>query len=219
MTLTFAAIFFPLEYVIPLIIPLNLVLCIYLVARHHDGVDYALFLQKIIPLTLLGMPVGMVLYYMTEAASLKWIFGLFVLALSLLEIAHLMRRKQQSALHPTGMWPTIFWLLGCGVVQGLWVSGGPVAAYWAGRNIADKKTFRSTLSLLWIVLNVVLLITHLIAGTINVVSARASALLLPAVIVGIVLGEIIHTRLPERGFRLFVYLVLAFAGVAILLRG
>jgi len=205
--------------VIPLIIPLNLVLCVYLVVRHHDGVDYRLFLQKIIPLSLLGMPVGMWLYYRTEAASLKWVFGLFVLALSLLEIAHLVRRKGQSTLHPTGLRQTIFWLLGCGVVQGLWVSGGPVAAYWAGRNIADKNTFRSTLSLLWIVLNVVLLITHLIAGTIDIASIRTSALLLPAVLIGIVLGEIVHTRLPERGFRIFVYLVLAFAGAAILWRG
>lgn len=218
-TLTFAALLFPLDFVIPVIIPLNLIICAYLVLRHHDGIDYNLLLRRIIPLTLLGMPVGLLLYYATDVTSLKWAFGAFVLVLSLLEINYLVRRAGNGALRPTASRQTILWLLGGGVIQGLWVSGGPLVAYWAGRNIADKKTFRSTLALLWLVLNAVLLITHLIGGTINADSARTSAILLPFLAAGIVLGEIVHSHLPERAFRIFVYVVLAFAGAAILLKG
>lgn len=216
--LTLAALIYPIEYVIPVIIPLNILATGYLILRHWSGIEKQTLVKKILPLTCLGMPVGFLIFTVTQAEKMKFAFGLFVICLAVFELIRLIRTNPEAPDKPLSKVGTIFWLFGGGVIQGLWVSGGPMLAYWAGRNIHDKGRFRSTLSSLWFILNIVLFIGHFIAGRINAPSAWTSAVLLPFLALGLAFGEFIHERIPEKKFRLLVSGVLVFTGAAIVIR-
>jgi uncharacterized membrane protein YfcA len=216
--LTFAVNFFPIHFLIPVVVPLNVAICGYLVIRHHSDIRRRMLVRKILPPVCVGMPVGIIIFDV-QIDGLKWAFGLFVLCVSLFELVNTARADRNAVTRPLSGPASLFWLLGGGVVQGLWVSGGPLIAYWAGRSLPDKGDFRSTLSCLFLILNVLLLFTHLFGGRINPESLRVSLVLLPVVFLGIAAGEWLHVRLPEKGFRVVVFSVLVFAGTAIVLRG
>jgi uncharacterized membrane protein YfcA len=217
--ITFAVNFFPIDGLIPVVVPLNLAICSYLVIRHHRGIDKKLLLSKILPPVCVGLPVGFFVFTTVGTGNLKWAFGLFVLVLSVCELWRTVRSDRDTLIRPLSPLVSITWLLGGGIAQGLWVSGGPLVAYWASRTLPEKGAFRSTLSCLFLILNMVLFVSHLAAGRINLESLRTSLWLLPAVSFGILAGEWLHVRLEERWFRVTVYAVLVFAGAAIVIRG
>jgi len=217
--MTFAVNFYSIEKLIPLVVPLNVAMCSILVIRHHAGIRKRLLLRTILPPVCIGMPVGLLILTLADTAGLKWAFGLFVLLVSASELVRTARAHRDALIRPLSPLASALWLLGGGIVQGLWVSGGPLVAYWAGRSLPEKGAFRSTLSCLFLVLNLLLLGIHAAAGRIDLTTPRESLPLLPAVLVGILSGEWLHARLPERGFRMVVFVVLVFAGASIVIRG
>lgn len=214
--LTLAVHLYRIDYLIPILVPLNLLLCAYLAIRHYEDIDLGILLKKVLPLTCLGMPVGLYVFNTVGTETLKFAFGLFVLCLSALELYRTIRTSGDEAPKPLGGLPAALLLFIGGIVQGIWVSGGPVVAYWAGRDIPEKKRFRSTLVALWLILNAILFVSHSLTGSITAETGRTSLLLLPATICALVAGEWIHDRLPERVFRISVYALLVFAGISII---
>jgi uncharacterized membrane protein YfcA len=217
--LTFAVNFYPIDSLIPVVVPLNVVICSILAIRHHSGIQKEMLLRKILPPVCLGMPVGLMILNLVDTGRLKWAFGLFVLIVSSSELLRTARAHKDTLVRPLSTVGSITWLLGGGIIQGLWVSGGPPIAYWAGRSLPEKGAFRSTLSCLFLILNVLLFVTHLAIGRITLETLKISLLLLPAVLLGILVGEWLHVKLPERGFRMVVFVVLVFAGTSIVIRG
>ncbi len=217
--LTVAAHIFPLDFLIPVIIPINLAATTYIAWRHFSDIDWQIFLKRIVPLTLIGQPVGMAVFYMVNVDGLKWTYGVFVLCLSIFELSQALKMDANLPVRPMKSRWSFAWLISGGFIQGLWVSGGPLIGYWAARNIHDKHIFRSTLTALWLLLNSILLVTHLISGKINAETGRVSAWMLIPLAVGLFMGERLHDRLPQRSFKLLVYAVLVFAGASIIIRG
>jgi hypothetical protein len=109
-------------------------------------------------------------------------------------------------------------LLGAGVIQGIYASGGPMLVYAIGREGLTKKVFRSTLSMVWIVLNVFLLARFLLAGDYDREAALDILLLVPTVPLGILLGEWVHHRIDERRFRMAVLALLVAAAISLIVR-
>jgi uncharacterized membrane protein YfcA len=109
-------------------------------------------------------------------------------------------------------------LVSGGIVHGLYASGGPLIVLYASRAIPDKGAFRSTLSALWVVVNTALVAVHIAGGSINAATAKATAYLLPSLLLGIAAGEFLHDRIDERRFRLVVFALLVVAGGSLALR-
>ncbi len=214
--MTLAVLLFPIKAIVAVIIPLNVVICLYLVLKYRDGIDARLLFLRIVPLTVLGMPLGLLIFELADTNRMKPFFGAFVILLSIFELWR--SRQNTDGPRPSPkLASSAFWLVTGGVIQGLWVTGGPLVAYWASRAIDNKHEFRSTLSALWLILNVILLVSHGVTGTIDLGTAKVSLALIPALMLGIALGERIHHYLPERSFKMLVYIVLLFSGTAILL--
>ena len=76
---------------------------------------------------------------------------------------------------------------------------------------------RSTLAALWLVLNLVLVISLVTSGKINHESLGMTGKLIPAMLMGFWLGDKIHDRVSEKVFRTSVYLLLLIAGTGLLL--
>jgi uncharacterized membrane protein YfcA len=93
-----------------------------------------------------------------------------------------------------------------------------MVVYVSGRLQLDKAEFRATLSALWLLLNLVLFASHVIGHRFTSDSALLAAVLVPALILGLVIGDALHYRIPAERFRSLVFGMLVVAGVVLVVR-
>lgn len=214
LAVTFGSMLMPIEELVPLLVPLNIVLSTIITLRHPRGIDTGALWRQILPVAGAGLFLGLAVFHLSHGRTLKLLFGLFVMGLALFE---LWRRRRAGELEALGPRAASIWLFVGGQVHGLYASGGPMLVYFASRNLADKHQFRSTLSALWLVLSLAMAANHIMSGLLDDVVMRESMLLLPAVAVGVVAGEWLHIRVNERRFRLITLVLLVAAGLAVVL--
>lgn len=207
---------YPLETLLAILVPMDVLLNAYLVGRHRAHVDRRVLFARIVPIMGLGLFAGIGLFHCLQGDLLKRAFGLLVVLLSAREIWRLSRNDVAGT--PISRWKYVLSVAGAGLVQGMFASGGPLIAYAADRIGLPKARFRSTLACLWLLTNTVLTASYIGAGRLNVEIVRSIALLLPLVVLGTVAGEKLHDRVNERSFRFVVYGILILAGASLLLR-
>ncbi|MBI4518440.1 MAG: sulfite exporter TauE/SafE family protein [Deltaproteobacteria bacterium] len=208
---------FPIQSLLPLLVPLNQILTAYIVYRHHQHIAYGLLLRGILPVMAIGLVAGLALFHLVSNEALRVLFGLFVVAVAARELLALLSASAPEARPLLPAAARNAGVLAAGVAHGLFASGGPLLVYVLGRSNLDKRTFRSTLAVVWLTLNMVLTAVYFSTGRINADTLSALGLLLPAVMLSIVLGEWVHPRLDEQRFRLAVFGLLVFAGLTALL--
>jgi hypothetical protein len=214
---TFGAQLIGLEQVIRLMVPLSFLQTGYIVIRHGDGIEWGLLLKRVAPLMILGMGFAFLLLTKVGGPWLGLAFGLMVLALSARDLYHL-RAAIAGPEKPISRAASVAALLGAGVVHGIYASGGPMLVYAVGREGLGKKEFRSTLSMVWIVLNVILVTRFILAGDYDRVVALDVLMLVPTVPLGILLGEWVHRKVDERRFRIAVLVLLIAAAISLIVR-
>jgi uncharacterized membrane protein YfcA len=207
---------FPLQTLLAILVPMDVLLNAYLVGRHRAHVDREVLFVKILPLMGLGLLAGIGLFHFLKGDMLKRAFGLLVVLLSARELWRLSRGDRARS--AVARWKYALTVAGAGLVQGMFASGGPLIAYAADRIQLSKARFRSTLACLWLITNTVLTVSYTATGWFGLESAKAILVLLPLVALGTLAGEKLHDRVNERSFRFVVYAILIFAGASLLLR-
>ena len=208
---------YPLDKLLPTIIPLNFFLSLYIVLRHRRYLDFGILFKKIIPFFIIGMPLGILIFNLGAGSMLNLIFGFFVIILTGVEFMRLRNSYRQFESRPLPtIWGALCLITG-GIVHGLYASGGPLVVYYANRQISDKKVFRSTVSGLWLLMSVVLIINYYIAGKITPITLQNILILIPSLILGILIGELVHERINERIFRVLIYIFLFIAGLSLII--
>ncbi len=213
------ALFYPVEIIVPAVVSLNLISTLYLVLRHGRTIDRKVLCVRILPFMGIGLLVGMAVFNFGPGNVLKIGLGIFVIFIAIFETIRFIKVSDEegSARKPLKSWQAAICLIFGGVVHGIYASGGPLAVYFATRQFNDKKVFRSTLSMLWLILTVILLGNYLFTGKVTSETLSISFMLLPALLLGIFMGEYIHNKINERAFRLFVYILLLMAGISLIL--
>lgn len=214
-TVTLASLVLPLPEVLAAFVPVNLLMSAYLVVRYRDRIEREVLLKRVLPLMGVGMVVGMALFHVRGEAWLKGAFGAFVVGLAAVELLR-MRKVTLVEARPLPPLVATVALVGAGVLHGIFACGGPLLVYVIGREITDKGRFRATLSAVWLVLNLVLLVNYRLAGTLTPATLQRSGILLVSLLAGIAAGEWVHDRLAVRPFRLAVFGLLFVAGGALL---
>jgi hypothetical protein len=209
-----AAQLFPLPYLLAVLIPINLVLSAALVLRHTDAIEGRFLLTRVLPWTALGMPLGLLLAGL-DGRWLKLGFGVLVMLIAAGELWQRWRGERQRALHP-GARAGLLAL--AGVIQGLYGSSGPLFVYVVGRELPDKRAFRTTLSLMWLVLDSALLASLAWRGQVTLHTAQASLLFLPIVAASLFVGEWLFRKLDAKLFRLLTAALLLVAGALLVIR-
>jgi uncharacterized membrane protein YfcA len=205
-----------LREILAMTVPLNLVLSTYLVGRYYQHIDRAFLFKRLLPLMLLGMPVGIYAFTALDASLLKRAFGVFVAGVAGLE---LYRAIQKVKPHPVGTGVEVGLLLTGGAIHGAFSTGGPMAVYVTSRVIHDKAAYRATLSALWLVLGTVLLGSYVYEGRVTTGTLTQTLTVSPGIVLGMVLGEVAFSRVPADLFRRIVFVTLLCSGLALLLRG
>lgn len=203
--LSVGALWFDVEQLLTWLVPVNVALSAYLVTRDARFIRWRFLLIGLLPVMGVGLLGGsLVAARAGEAAWLKPSFGLFVIAIAAWQLV----RGQPRALSPLMRNAT---LLAAGVVHGVFATGGPLAVFVASRELEEKRAFRGTLSMLWLVLNA-LVLPRLALTT---ASLQTSAVMLLPLAVGIGVGEFAHRSIDEARFRVGVNVLLLLAGLTL----
>lgn len=200
---------------LPVLVALNIPLCLYFVVRHREKIESRLLWREILPWMSVGVAAGAALLYFLPMPALKPGLGLLIVFFSLREGLRLAQKKEARAMEPA-----VFraWTAAAGVTHGLYASGGPLLVYAVSRKNLDTSAFRATMMSVWLFFNFFLLGLYIYKGTWTAETERAVMFLLPLIPAGVYAGELLHHRIPVRGFWILVQLVLLLSGVSFLIR-
>jgi uncharacterized protein len=159
-----------------------------------------------------GVPLGTALLDRVDPGLLLVALGAFLVLAGLALLADPVR----AVTFPSWTAPPVG--LVSGVLSGLFGTGGPPLILYYRLAGVDKGTFRANLMAVFLVVTLVRLPSYAVAGLLTVPRLLSALLLLPAVIVGVVVGHRVHLRLGEQGFRRLVSIALVLLGLALLLR-
>jgi uncharacterized protein len=204
----------PLETLVPILVMLGLLQSIWLVARWHRYIEWRVLLISMLPLAGIGMVMGILGREVADEDTLKMVLGSFIVAVSIVELLILFLRKAQS--RPLRWYYQVPLLISGGVFHGLFAAGGPPIVYYASRQFNRQEAFRATLSMLWLALNVGLMIGFVNSGKMDLTKAAMTAMVLPGLVAGIVIGSLIHVK--EFWFKALTYGLLFFSGLFLLIQ-
>lgn len=208
--LTLGAMWFDVNTLLAVLVPVNFVLSCYLVAVGWKHIDWRFLMTRMVPLMALGLGIGtLVATRATQTTWLKPTFGIFVVAVAVWQLRG--GTETKSLPEPA----RVVALLGAGIIHGIFATGGPLAVFVSARELPQKAKFRATLSMLWVVLNVLVLARLGFEGQLTSTSLSTSGWMLLPLAAGIGVGEWVHHRLDEARFRVVVALLLLVAGAVL----
>ncbi len=201
----------PIEELLPAFVPLNLLLSTWLLTRGLRSIAWRVLLVDVALPVGLGAAGGLALFHLPAKTVLALAFGLFVAGLAILQLA---RPADRPLARP---WQLGLLVLG-GVAHGLFGTGGPMIVYVLRRKLPDKRAFRATLAVLWLVLNMALLVNFLSLDLYRRQTLDLGLVLALMVVPGLYLGERVHHALDPARFERVVWVGLLVAGAALAVR-
>jgi len=206
---------FPMETLLPALVTIGTLQSAWLIIRWHGHIRWRIILVSILPLAAVGLAAGILLRDYASETLLIAVLGLFIIVTSTLELVSLYRSTGVQRV-PLSRWISAPVIFAGGLFQGLFASGGPPIVYYAGREIDDPAEFRSTLSVLWLILNLALLISMWAGDQAGILTLELAALLLPGFIAGVVIGSFI--KMESKTFKAATWAMLLIIGIVQLVR-
>ncbi len=211
---TLAALFYPIKSILPILVILDFILNTYILLRYFRFINFNILFKKILPAMSIGFIIGQVIFNYVGAES-KRLLGIIVVTLAAFELYNFYRKNSK----PLSNLAAIGFFFFAGIVHGIYASSGPLVVYVVGKLGIDRTTFRSTLDGLWVLMDIFLIISYFVTGILTVTTVKYTLYLLPVVIAGLIIGEVLHHRINERNFRGVVYHLLFLTGISILVLG
>lgn len=206
----FLTLFSPVTVVVPVVVSLDYIGSASQSVRNLHDIAWREQIV-LVPFMLIGIGGG--LYLLTEMPTwaLARALGVFVFGFGIYQLLPLpsFRGSRFAATY-------------CGVLGGLlgtlFGTGGPFYAIYLNLRGLERRTFRATFALNFLIDGGVRLIAYTVLGLMNRDTLLYIALALPIVGVGLYAGGHVHTGLHQRDFVRIVGLLLVASGVALMLR-
>ncbi len=214
--ITLGAHFYAIKWMLPVLVPLTVISNLYILLRHFRQIEFAILFRQILPYMGAGLAIGMFVFHRIHGDLLVRIFGILVVALSLRELILLLRSDREPP--AGGRLKTVFYVFAAGLVHGVYASGSPLLIYVFSKFNLHRSAFRSTLSVVWLIMNTSLTLSYLVTDKITLETGRISVLLLPSLVCGLLLGEFLHKRSDGQSFKIAVFSLLLLTGISIVLK-
>ncbi len=214
---TLGAHLYPISFLLPVVIPLDILLNSYIVMKHRRHINKKVLFSRVFPSMLAGLVIGVLLFNRAQGIGLKTLFGIIVISISIVQLYELWRKKTFVPLITPFIFNSLIFF--GGIIQGLFGSGGPFVVYAASRLPLPKSKFRSTLAGLWLTVNSILLISYLFTDKLTRETLEMSCFLLPTVIFGLFAGERAHQKADEHIFKGVIYTILFCSGLSMAISG
>lgn len=198
---------FPIKLVVPTVLLLDILGSILLGGYDFKEIRWA-ELKWLIPGSMVGLGVGAWVLHITPAQHLTLFLGVFLLAYVLYTLwitPENLPRIQRGWGAPLGLFG--------GVVGSLYGGGGPpIVAYLQMRKL-DKRDFRATFQAVALSSNVVRIVFYVVLSLLTLPLLGAFALLMPAMLLGLLLGNRLHFQISEKTFMNGTLILLAIIAV------
>ncbi|MBX3269873.1 MAG: sulfite exporter TauE/SafE family protein [Sandaracinaceae bacterium] len=218
LAVTLGAHLFEIRELLALEVPISVLQTSYVALRHRAWIDGDLLFKRVLPLMAAGTVAGFLLFAGVSASWLRVVLGASILILSARELWAMRPSAAHVARPPLPRPVSIAAILGAGIFHGVFATGGPLLVYAIGREGLDKHRFRATLAVVWLTLGLILVTSFALDGRYAPATGLRLLVLLPAVPLGIVVGEWLHHRVDERRFRVAVWGLLLAAAVTLIVR-
>ena len=192
------------------LVVLGTVMYTILTVRWHRRVNWR-ELAVVVLLAGVGLIIGMYVFEQLNERFAKRALGAFVLAMGLQGLL----RPSLLKLVPQSVAKVL--VLAGGVVHGAFTTGGPLLVIYAQRAMPEKGEFRSTLAVMWIILNLGLMTGWTITHNWSPQTPTLCLIGLPFLFAGLTLGEYLHHKLDGPAFRATVNGVLILNGLVLIL--
>lgn len=214
-SLTLAAIFFPIQALLPVLLGLSIPQMVLICWQNKQHINWRLLGVGILLPMGLGMIPGFIVAQYIPGDELKIAFGVLIILLSSWQLYRMYgsNKVEQSPLSSVTYNGTVFF---SGVIHGIYASAGPMLAYAVTRLGISKAEFRATLSMVWLSFNAVLTLLLVIEGRWQQETVYNFLLLLPVVAAALWLGNRLHDRVDGQQFLTVVHLILIFSGFTLL---
>ena len=197
-----------------IILPMLITGDIFAVAYYHRHADWP-GIRRLLPWVLAGLLLGLLVGNLIDDQQFTLLIAVSLLICLAILVAMELRAGQLRV--PDGMW---FYAL-IGIIAGLTTMignvAGPIFAVYLLARRFEKQGFLGTSAWFFMIINVTKLPLQIYFwGNITMQTALLSALMIPAVLVGAVLGAMVIKRIPEKPFRWLVIVMTAVAVVRLI---
>lgn len=184
----------PLQLVVPIVVILSLGSNFAILRECWTLVDLRT-IRSLIFASLVAAPLGTGLLLYADADGLRLLAGLLVSS-----FAAVLLFGRSFPIHNTRMA-----LLAVGAMSGMLngsvaMSGPPVALFLSNQG-ASRDSFRANLTSYAIALNILTVITYSISGLLTAELAAQLVCLIPAMLIGVLVGQLAVTRVNDKLFR------------------
>jgi len=191
-------------------------LALYFVVTKFRRINWKQFLV-IFVVAAIGLPIGIWIFDKVDAAILKKALGAFIVISAGIQLWKIYRPAKKE--NPGGKFNPVnyAYLFFGGIVHGAFATGGPLIVLYSAKKLTDKGEFRATMCLLWTLLNTLLIVQFFRNGALTREVGVTLLWLLPALALGIVVGEIVHKKVNELIFRKIVFATLFAVGLVMVI--
>jgi uncharacterized membrane protein YfcA len=202
----------PLKMAVPLMLIFDLCSGLLLGLKNRRAISRK-ELFRVIPFMLVGMALGAVALVNVPERWLLLVLGAFILAYSAWSLLLKHDPKPLAA-----GWSVPLGMAG-GMFTALFGTGGPIYTIYLTRRLDDKAVLRATISALIFTTSISRLVLFSSMGLFNQHSLLLlAAILLPCSLLGLFLGNRLHSRLPAERVVQAIWVILIAGGVSLVLR-
>lgn len=201
-----------IETAVPVLNLLGLLSGIYVFAGNYKKVD-RIELKHVVIIMGASLIAGLYIKSLLSKSPrlLYIILGCIVIIIAL---QGLLSIKRQSKPYINNYLLAII-LIAAGIVHGMYVCGGPLLISYMTRKLPEKSSFRATISTVWIFLNGMLFLSHILGGAFTPGVIKSSAISLPFFLGGMFIGAKLYSKMSQRFFVLLTYILLLIAGISL----
>lgn len=202
----------PLKLAVPLMLMFDLCSGLLMGMRNRRVIDRKELL-RLIPYMLVGMAIGVFALVKVPERWLLLILGSFILAYSAWSL--LLKREPKPL---AAGWSAPLGMAG-GMFTALFGTGGPIYTIYLARRLDDKAVLRATISALIFTTSISRLVFFSSVGLLKQNSLFAlAAVLLPCSLLGLYLGNRLHSRLPAQRVVQAIWVILIAGGASLVAR-
>jgi uncharacterized membrane protein YfcA len=202
----------PLKFAVPLLLLLDFLACIFLISRVRKGLRLD-ELAWLLPFMLAGIALGLTLLIRLPEAPLLATLGIFLLAYAVYGAT-----RRAGPVRLSRLWSAPIGLA-AGVLGALFGTGGVLTALYVGARLDDKNELRATAAGAVLINTSTRVVLFGASGLLTQDGMLTSVLfLLPSLVFGLFVGNRLHAAVQTAVVFRVVYMVLAVAGVSLLVR-
>ncbi len=186
-------------------------ICLYIAIRWHKDIAWKELLKMLLFVGA-GFGAGFALKMLPHDADL--FLKIYGLSITLIAVVFLFFDIEHSKIPSWVLYLALFF---GGVLHQLYVSGGPLVVIYATLRLRDKHKFRATLSVMWVILNSIMVGEHAAQGLLTTQVWILVAIAAGVSIVSAFIGKKLVHHVPHDIFMKITYILLFISGVSLLL--